>query len=191
MMKAVRSLVVAAATVFSLCITRDPARTQYSEGRPSIGDTAPDFTLPYATRDTIDKAGLSLSSLVGTGNIVLAFYPADWSGGCTTEMCTMRDNVDDFASLDALVLGISGDYVYSHHEFAKFHDLPFPLLSDHNHTVARAYSSYNADSGMNWRTVYVIDRTGRIAYVDLTYKAGSPDSFARLKAVLEKLHKGQ
>jgi peroxiredoxin len=152
-----------------------------------IGDPAPDFTLPFATQDTINKSGITLSSVVGRGNIVLAFYPADWSGGCTTEMCTMRDNFSALAGLDATVFGISGDYVYSHHEWAKFHHLPFALLSDHSHIVARAYNSFNAETGYNRRTVYVIGRDGRIAYVDLAYAAGSPASFDMLKATLSRL----
>ena len=56
-----------------------------------VGDMAPDFSLPYATRDSVGQDDLKLSSLFGRGAIVLAFYPADWSGGCTKEVCTFRD----------------------------------------------------------------------------------------------------
>ena len=151
-----------------------------------IGDTAPDFTLSSATKDTIVGNGFSLSSAVGKNLIILAFYPADWSGGCTKEMCTMRDSFTELSELGADVYGISGDYVHSHREWAKHLNLPFTLLSDHNHEVARAYQSYNAESGYNKRTVFLIDTRGKIAYVDMDYKAGTSDSFNKLKAALSQ-----
>ncbi len=58
----------------------------------NVGDAAPDFTLPYATKDSVSRSPVSLSDLVGKRTIVVAFYPADWSTGCTKEVCTMRDN---------------------------------------------------------------------------------------------------
>lgn len=153
----------------------------------AVGDKAPDFVLSLATKDTIVHRGFSLASRIGKNVIVLAFYPANWSGGCTKEMCTLRDNFSDLATLGAEVYGISGDYVYSHKEWAKSLDLQFALLSDHSHEVARTYASYNMDTGYNKRTVYVIDRSGTIAYLDLNYNVRTPDSFNALKAALEKM----
>lgn len=153
----------------------------------NIGDTPPDFSLPYATRDSIWSKELVLSAFVGKRNIVLAFYPADWSSGCTKEVCTMRDNWSALAELNAEVLGISGDYVYSHYQWAKHHNLPFKLLSDHSHEVANAYNSYNEISGYNKRTVYVIDKNGKIAYVDLKYSVRDMESFDSLREALTKL----
>ena len=153
-----------------------------------VGDRAPDFTLPAATKDTIEFPGIRLATVEGKDNIVLAFYPADWSGGCTKEMCTMRDNFTDLSGLNATVYGISGDYVYSHREWAKYHNLQFTLLSDHSHEVARLYDSYNPTTGYNIRTIYVIDRKGNIAYIDPAYQAGSEKSFESLKSALQQLH---
>lgn len=152
-----------------------------------VGDKAPDFSLQYATLDSIARVPLTLSNIIGTRNIVLAFYPADWSGGCTKEVCTLRDNFDALSALNAEILGISGDYVYSHHEWAKHHNLPFKLLSDHRKRVAADYSSYNDSTGYNKRTVYVIDRSGRIAYIDLSYSVRDMDSFDKLKSFLKNL----
>lgn len=153
----------------------------------SVGDQAPDFTLPYATKDTIVFEGISLSSQIGKKLIVLAFYPANWSGGCTKQMCMIRDEFANLATLNVMLFGISGDYVYAHHEWAKQLGLPFPLLSDHKHDVARRYQSYNEATGYNRRTVYVIDRQGRIAYRDLEYRVSTPESFTKLRAVLVAL----
>ena len=153
-------------------------------GPLKIGDRAPDFLLPYATRDSVARDSLSLASLVGKGNVVLAFYPADWSGGCTKEVCALRDNFAALGALGADVVGISGDYAYSHHQWAKHHDLPFRLASDHFHAMAKQYGSFNDVNGYNRRTVYVIDRAGKIAYVDLAYSVRDSVSFTRLKAAL-------
>ena len=154
-----------------------------------VGDTAPGFTLPYATRDSVARDSLSLSSLLGKRSVVLAFYPADWSGGCTKEVCMLRDNFSALAALNAEIVGISGDYAFSHHEWAKFHNLPFRLASDHRHDVARQYGSYNDAYGFNRRTVYVIDRGGRIAYLDLAYSSRDSVSFGRLQEALKQLPK--
>lgn len=152
-----------------------------------VGDRAPEFSLPYATKDSIARTPLNLSSLIGKSAIVLAFYPADWSGGCTKEVCTMRDDFGNIQSLNADILAISGDYVYSHHEWAKHHNLPFKLVSDHNHEVAKAYYSYNEKSLMNKRTVVVIDTHGAIAYMDLEYSVRDDADFQLLKSALAKL----
>ncbi len=150
---------------------------------PRVGDVAPAFDLPYATRDTIGRS-LTLASLVEKGKVVVAFYPADWSGGCTREVCTFRDNFGALGALGAQVVGISGDYVSSHHAWAKHHELPFPLASDHSHDVAKAYASYDPATGYNKRTIFVVDRKGRIAYVDMAYSARDTTSVDKLRAAL-------
>ena len=152
---------------------------------PKVGDLAPNFFLPYATRDSVAKDTLSLSSLVGKRNIILAFYPADWSGGCTKEVCTMRDNFSALGAANADVIGISGDYVYSHFQWAKHHELPFRLASDHDHAVAKRYGSFNPAYGYNKRTVFVVDKQGKIAYADLAYSARDAVSFDKLQAALK------
>ena len=179
-----RNMVREVVLILGLLLMAGPGR---AEEKLKVGDPAPDFTLPGATKDSILASGVTLTSEIGKNNIILAFYPADWSGGCTTEMCTMRDNFAMLADFGAMVFGISGDYVYSHRAWAKSLDLPFTLLSDHTHDVAKQYDSFNATRGNNLRTLYVIDRRGKIAYVDLDYKAGSPASFTKLKAALQTL----
>jgi len=153
----------------------------------AVGRIAPDFTLPYATKDSIHRTPLTLSELVGKSAIILAFYPADWSTGCTKEVCTLRDNFSSLQELNAEVLGVSGDYVWSHYEWAKHHHLPFKLVSDHAHIVARLYDSFNEKSLYNKRTVFVIDKRGRIAYMDLEYSVADLEDFTRLKEALASL----
>ena len=156
---------------------------------PKVGEAAPDFKLPYATAEKLfmkPDEQMSLASLRGK-NVILAFYPADWSGGCTAEVCTFRDTFMEFGKFNATVLGISGDYVFSHQEWAKFHKLQFPLLSDHDHRVAKAYDSYMEQYGFNKRTVYLIDKEGLVRYVNLAFKAGDKKDYDALRAELEKL----
>ena len=156
---------------------------------PKVGQAAPDFSLPYATQEKIflkPEERLSLAAQRGK-NVILAFYPADWSGGCTKEVCTLRDTFAELSKLNAMVLGISGDYVFSHHEWAKFHKLQFPLLSDHDHKVARLYGSYMEDAGYNKRTVFLIDKAGIVRYSNLDFKAGDAKDYTALRAELEKL----
>ena len=181
-MNLVVTLIVLMPLLFLRTVAQDKLLTDLK-----IGDPAPDFTLPYATKDSVASEPINLASLLGKRNIVLAFYPADWSPGCTKEVCTMRDNWSALSALNVEVLAISGDYEWSHHEWAKFHNLPIKLVSDHQHKAARMYDSYNEGYGWNKRTVVVIDRQGKIAYLDLKYSVRDMDSFNKLTEALKKL----
>jgi len=156
---------------------------------PEVGEKAIDFTLPYATKDTLVFEGMKLSDLFGKGPIILAFYPAAWSGGCTKEMCTLRDNFSALQELNAQIVALSGDYVYTHHEWAKHHNLPFTLVSDYGGKVARQYDSWNDDYGMCKRTVFLIDNQGKIAYRELEYSVKDQKDFEDLKKALADLKK--
>lgn len=162
-----------------------------AQSAPNVGQAAPDFKLPYATQEKIflkPEEHMSLASLRGK-NVILAFYPADWSGGCTTEVCTFRDTFAELAKLNASVLGISGDYVFSHHEWAKHHKLQFPLLSDHDHSVGKLYGSYIESAGYNQRTVFVIDKEGVVRYRNLKFRSSEKKDYDDLRAALEALGK--
>ncbi len=177
--------------VFASTVNTRATNTATPVAGPKVGEAAPEFSLPYATQEKIyldPKEHLSLSSLRGK-NVILAFYPADWSGGCTKEVCTLRDTFVELGKLNATVLGISGDYVFSHQEWAKYHKLQFPLLSDHDHKVAKLYDSYMEERGYNKRTIYLIDKDGVVRYVNLAFKAGDKADYDTLRAELEKLQK--
>lgn len=178
-----------AATGEKVAASADTPKAPAAVAAPKVGEAAPDFKLPYATQEKLfmkPEEQMTLSGLRGK-NVILAFYPADWSGGCTTEVCTFRDTFMEFGKFNAMVLGISGDYVFSHQEWAKHHKLPFPLLSDHDHRVAKAYDSYMEQYGFNKRTVYLIDKEGVVRYVNLAFKAGDKKDYDALRAELEKL----
>ena len=90
-----------------------------------VGDIAPDFTLQNQ-----DDEQVSLSEFNGKSNVVMFFYPKDFSMGCTSQACHFRDNYEDFTDLGAVVIGISGDSVESHKKFLDEYLFPFTLLSD-------------------------------------------------------------
>ncbi len=120
-----------------------------------VGSVAPDFTLPSQT-----GALVSLKDFLGTRPVVLYFYPRDETAGCTRQACAFRDEFEEFARLDAEVIGISSDSVASHERFAKRHDLPFTLLSDEGGRVRRLYGVPSTLGLFPGRVTYVIDEGG-------------------------------
>ncbi len=130
-----------------------------------VGDQAPAFALQTAEGRTV-----ALSEFRGN-TVVLYFYPKDDTPGCTKEACGFRDARASFARANAVVLGVSGDSPESHRRFRDKVRLPFPLLSDPDATVAKAYGVYKQKSlyGRSYwgieRTTFVIDGQGRIATI--------------------------
>jgi peroxiredoxin Q/BCP len=150
---------------------------------PREGDRAPDFSLPWASKDTAGvDPWFSLSFQRGKV-VVLAFYPKDFTSGCTAEMRTFSDQYEDLFGEDVVVVGISADSLQTHRRFAQSLGIPFRLLSDPDQAVSRKYGSADRN-GYNRRTVYVVDRKGRVAYADLRFGALDPRSYADLKAAV-------
>jgi peroxiredoxin Q/BCP len=114
-----------------------------------IGSKAPDFALPDANNKTV-----RLSDFRGQW-IVLFFYPKDFSAGCTAEVCSFRDNFDEFKGLNAVLLGINTDSVESHLEFIEKHKLPFPLLSDTKGEVSKNYGTLLFGKVSNRETFFI------------------------------------
>ena len=128
----------------------------------SVGDTAPDFTLMANDRNMV-----TLSDSIGN-KVVLAFYPAAFTGVCTTEMCTFTNFMRDFENIEAEVFGISVDSIFSNNEFSKINSIGFQLLSDVNRNATNSYGvgidfvmpGYIAAQ----RSVFVINEDGKIGY---------------------------
>jgi len=156
---------------------------------PREGDRAPDFSLPWASRDTTGgPVWFSLSGQRGRV-VVVAFYPRDFTSGCTAEMRTFTEQYADLFGDDVVVVGISADSLETHRRFASSLNLPFRLLSDPDQKVSRRYGSADRN-GYNRRTVYVIDPTGRVSYVDLRFGALDPKAYSRLKAAVQAARRG-
>ena len=119
----------------------------------SPGDPAPPFTLPDS-----DGRPVSLADYAGR-DVVVYFYPADDTPGCTKEACGFRDAWDELRELGAVVLGVSGDDAESHRRFTAKYGLPFTLLSDPDHEVMRAYGAYGEKTLYGRKVVGVIRST--------------------------------
>jgi peroxiredoxin Q/BCP len=124
---------------------------------PQVGDPAPDFTLPSTVGD------VSLSARLGERAVLLVFYPGDDTPVCTRQLCDYRDHLSVFAELGVEVLAINPQNLESHERFAKKHQLPFPLLSDGERTVCRAYGAAGL-FGVAKRALFLIGRDGRVVW---------------------------
>jgi peroxiredoxin Q/BCP len=127
------------------------------------GTDAPDFTLTTEEGDTI-----RLSSFRGKSSVVLIFYPGDNTPGCTAQLCEIRDNFNGFAEKGALVFGVNPGSAKSHQSFVDKFTFQFPLLIDKGLKVGKVYGTKRLF--MQKRTVYVIDKNGKIIYA----KRGKP-----------------
>jgi thioredoxin-dependent peroxiredoxin len=123
---------------------------------PRVGEQAPDFELPGT------EGSFRLSDHRGE-RVVLLFYPGDNTTVCTKQFCSYRDRAEDFAALEATVVGISAQDVDSHEGFTAKHSLNVPLLADVDKRVAKAYSAYGPPLGTK-RAVIVIDEQGIVRH---------------------------
>lgn len=120
-----------------------------------IGDQAPDFTAV-----TYDGQTISLADYRGKSSVVLFFYPKDGTSICTKEACAFRDSYERFVEIGAVVIGVSGDSDQSHDQFARQHNLSFPLISDSDGTLRRLFAVPRTLGILPGRVTYVIDRNG-------------------------------
>jgi len=129
------------------------------------GDSAPDFMAVNQ-----DEKSVSLADFKGK-KLILYFYPKDNTSGCTNEACNFRDNYDFWLSKGYAVVGVSPDSVASHQKFIAKHGLPFPLLSDPEKKIIKAYGAWGPKKlyGREYegliRSTFVIDEEGKIEEV--------------------------
>jgi len=128
----------------------------------AVGERAPDFTLQDQ-----DQNNVSLNSFQGEKNVILAFYPLDFSPVCSNEHTCFRDDLKNFEGLNAQVLGISVDSAWAHKAFAQQLGVSYPLLADFNPRgeVAARFGLYLEDKGITQRATVVIDKQGVVRYV--------------------------
>lgn len=151
-----------------------------------VGDKAPAFTL-FST----DKKPVSLADYEGK-NLVVLFFPLAFTGVCTTELCSVRDDIAHYQDVNADVVGISVDSVFTLEQFKIAQSYNFPLLSDFNKTVSEAYDSIYETfalgmKGVSKRSAFVIDGTGVIRYVEVLDNAGEVPNFNAIKETLAGL----
>lgn len=148
---------------------------------PQVGEAAPAFRLQ-------DQNGHWFAPGDFHGSwLVMYFYPKDFTPGCTTEVCTFRDDIAKLRKAGAKVVGVSLDDVKSHAEFAEKYHVPFPLLADVDRQVATRYGVLTSRMGWHYakRTTFLIDPQGRIAqvYVDVDPEQNSAQVLAELASL--------
>jgi peroxiredoxin len=160
----------------------EPRPAAYFVSGPDVGQRAPLFTLEGATREGPLSAPFDLALQRGRVT-VLAFYPRDFTSGCTAEFQTFRDRGAELFGEGVTVVGLSIDSVSTHVRFAESIGHPYALLSDPDLRVARLYGSAG-DQGYSRRTVYVIGKDGKVAYRNLRFGALDPKAYDDLRAAV-------
>ena len=150
---------------------------------PAAGEPAPDFTAT-ATDSTGKPIPVSLKALRGKV-VVLAFYPADRSSGCTAELTKFRDEYTALFGEGVVVFPTSVDSLQSHSSWAKDAHFPFAMIADTKSDVATKYGSQGAARPYFKRTVFVIGKDGKIAYEDTRFNALAQDGYDKLTAAIK------
>lgn len=152
-----------------------------------VGDKAPNFTLIAS-----DKSEVSLEDFKGK-KVVLLFFPMAFSGVCTEELCSIRDDIGSYEGLDAQVLAVSVDSFFTLAKFKEIEGYTFPLLSDFNKEVCQKFGAYYEDfvlgmKGVAKRSAFVIDPQGIIKYAEVSESAGDIPNFQAVKETLAKMN---
>jgi glutaredoxin-dependent peroxiredoxin len=148
-----------------------------------IGDQAPNFKL-FNT----EKKEVSLSDYAGK-KVVVLFFPLAFTGVCTAELCSLRDDITSYTNIGAEVLAISVDSLFTLEKFKAEQNLPFPLLADFNKEASNAFGSIYENfvlgmKGVSKRSAFVVNEGGKIAYAEVLDDAGQIPNFENVKAAL-------
>jgi peroxiredoxin len=149
----------------------------------AVGSAAPEFTL----KDQ-DQKEVKLSDFKGKKNVVIVFYPLDWSPVCTNEHACFVNDMKKFEALDAQVLGLSVDSVWSHKAWAEKMGIRYPLLADFHPrgAVAEKFGVYLPDKGITGRAIALVDRGGKLAWFK-NYDIPQVPDVKEVAQALEKL----
>ena len=151
-----------------------------------VGQKAPDFTL---TSDEGKK--VTLSQELGHGPVILSFYVWDFTNVCQGQLCALRDAMGDLQAMGTKVFGISTDYVASHKAFRAANHLNYPLLSDWNKTVSKAYGvlydKLGDFLGVSKRSVFVLDKNGVVQFKWVTEDPKVPPDSRRVLEEVKRL----
>lgn len=151
------------------------------------GQKAPEFTLFNS-----EKNKVSLADFKGK-NLVILFFPQAFTGVCTNELCSVRDNLNVYTGLNAEVVGISVDSIFTLAKFKEEQKYNFPLLSDFNKNVSQAYGAFYDEfvfemKGVSRRAAFVVDKEGVVQYAEVLVSAGDLPNFEAIKATLTGLN---
>lgn len=149
-----------------------------------VGNQAPDFKLFSS-----EKQEVSLSDYKGK-NVVILFFPLAFTGVCTTELCGIRDDISNYKDLNAEVLAISVDSLFTLDKFKTEQNLPFTLLSDFNKEASSSYGAIYDEfvlgmKGVSKRSAFVVNAEGILTYAEVLEDAGQVPNFEEVKKALK------
>jgi glutaredoxin-dependent peroxiredoxin len=152
-----------------------------------IGDKAPDFTLRNSEKELVTLKNYREK------NVVILFFPMAFTGVCTKELCQMRDSMGEYEQLNAQILAISVDSVFTLDKWKQEQKFNFQLLSDFNKTVSKKYDALYKDfvfemKGVSKRSAFVVDKNGTIRYAEVLENAGDLPNFEAIAKTLKSLN---
>jgi len=153
-----------------------------------IGQPAPNFTLFSSQKEKI-----SLNDFAGNKNVLILFFPQSFTGVCTKELCSVRDDIARYNSANAEVLAISVDSIFTLAKFKEDQQLNFTLLSDFNKEVSALYESIYASftdmdmHGVSKRSAFIVDKQGIIQYAQVLESAGDIPDFNAINETLNRI----
>ncbi|MEI7736426.1 MAG: redoxin domain-containing protein [Ferruginibacter sp.] len=152
-----------------------------------IGQFAPEFSLFSSNKNKV-----SLSSFRGK-NVLILFFPQAFTGVCTKQLCTIRDDISRYNNANAEVLGISVDSVFTLAKYKEEQQYNFPLLSDFNKEVSALFGTIYTDwilemKGVSKRSAFIVDKAGIIKYAEVMESAGDMPNFEAINHTLEQLN---
>ncbi len=152
----------------------------------SVGQQAPNFSLFNS-----EKHKVNLTEFKGK-NVLLLFFPQAFTGVCTAELCSIRDNMHQYSSLNAEVMGVSVDSVFTLAKFKEEQQYNFPLLSDFNKEVSADYGCLYHDwildmKGVSKRSAFLIDKEGVVRYAEVLENPGEQPNFKAIDTTLSAL----
>lgn len=158
----------------------------------NIGNKAPEFSLK-SKNQTGDIKDIALSDYKGK-NLVILFYPLSYTGVCTNEMCSVSEGFEFYSNLNAEVIGISVDSIFTQEAWAKQNGIKIALLSDFNKEVCAKYGTLYPDggfvlgmNGVSKRAAFIVDKEGTVKYAEVLEDAGQLPNFEKIKEVLKSL----
>jgi peroxiredoxin len=193
-----RSLLGALPLALAACVlaatavcAQAPAGTPPPPPSVKVGQTAPDFTANYLAAPDANgrRQGkpVTLSEFKGQKNVVLAFFPAAFSPGCTSEMAKYQETSGQFNSNNTVILGMSVDSPWANAAFAEKLGVRFNILSDARRDISRAYGVFDEQGVIARRTTFVIDRQGVVQKVFMAQEALDPNSALEVCALLKEV----
>lgn len=156
---------------FLLCAPNAQNSDKKDNDQPQlgVGVVAPDFEFVSGKTPEGKPIKSKLSDFRGKKNVLVAFYPKAFTPGCTKQLCGYRDDFEELSKLNLQIIAVSADNQEASDKFKEHYNYPFPVVGDPEHKIIEAYHVPTSSSGNATRSVFLVDKQGRISYIDKSY----------------------